>query len=315
VYLNDMGNAARMDAIEIADFRKLYGNTAAVRDVSLSVRRGELFGLIGPDGAGKTTLMRAICTLLVPDGGTVLVGGRDVTREVVAIRARLGYMPQRFSLYQDLTVEQNLRFFADLFQVSERDREKRLEQLYRFSRLSSFKGRRSGALSGGMKQKLALSCALVHTPEILVLDEPTTGVDPVSRHEFWEILRAIQREGTTILTSTAYLDEADRCDRVALMYGGETVAVGTPHEVKASFRHSLYRLKGKDTRALQRFFSGMAQVRDTQLFGDNVHVTFTEEPSESDWEQWQRASRGNLHYWAPESPSMEDVFLEFISHQ
>jgi ABC-2 type transport system ATP-binding protein len=302
-----------MDAITITDFTKSYGRTAAVRKASFSVHRGEMFGLIGPDGAGKTTLMRAICTLLVPDGGTVLVLGMDATREIVAIRARLGYMPQRFSLYQDLTVEQNLRFFADLFQVKPSERETRLERLYRFSRLKPFKHRRSGALSGGMKQKLALSCALIHTPEILVLDEPTTGVDPVSRHEFWEILRTIQRQGTTILVSTAYLDEADRCDRVALVHDGEIVAGGTPEELKGGFRHSLYSLRGKDVRALQRFFSGLSRVRGTQLFGDSVHVAFTREPAESEWEEWKRACGGNLEKRTHESPSMEDVFLELIT--
>ncbi len=272
-----------------------------------------MFGLIGPDGAGKTTLMRAVCTLLVPDGGTVLVLGMDATREIVAIRARLGYMPQRFSLYQDLTVEQNLRFFADLFQVKPSERETRLEELYRFSRLKPFKHRRSGALSGGMKQKLALSCALVHTPEILVLDEPTTGVDPVSRHEFWEILGTIQKQGTTILVSTAYLDEADRCDRVALVHDGNVVAAGTPEELKAGFRYSLYSLMGQDVRALQRYFSGLSEVRGTQLFGDSVHVAFTREPGESEWHEWERACVGNLEKRTHEAPSMDDVFLELIT--
>ncbi|UCF79109.1 MAG: ABC transporter ATP-binding protein [Candidatus Eiseniibacteriota bacterium] len=298
--------------IQITNFRKLYGKTEAVKEVSLSVERGELFGLIGPDGAGKTTLMRAVCTLLVPDGGTVLVQGRDAARDIAAVRARLGYMPQRFSLYQDLTVEQNLRFFADLFQVRQKEREGRLEELYRFSRLGPFKKRRAGALSGGMRQKLALSCALVHTPETLVLDEPTTGVDPVSRHEFWEILRAIQKEGTTILVSTAYLDEADRCDRVALMHEGRIVAVGTPEEIKAGFRHVLYRLAGRDARELRRFFSGLPQVHSTQLFGDAVHVVFAKKPGQSDWEEWRHALEGKLEHWSPERPSVEDVFLELI---
>jgi ABC-2 type transport system ATP-binding protein len=302
-----------VNAIEIKNFKKLYGAKVAVEDVSLSIRSGEMFGLIGPDGAGKTTLMRAVCTLLLPDGGTVFVHGRDATRDITPIRARLGYMPQRFSLYQDLTVEQNLLFFADLFQVARSEREKRLRELYRFSRLEPFKKRRSGALSGGMKQKLALSCALVHTPEILVLDEPTTGVDPVSRHELWEILGAIQKEGTTILVSTTYLDEADRCDRVALMHEGRIVAGGTPGEVKAGFRYCLFSMRGKDVRGLQRFFSGLPEVRGTQLFGDAVHVTFAREPLKSDWREWEQASGGNLLDWAPESPGMEDVFLELIT--
>ena len=302
-----------MNAIEIQSFCKRYGSREAVRGVSLSVRHGELLGLIGPDGAGKTTLMRAICTLIIPDEGRILVGGHDVRTEIMAIRALLGYMPQRFSLYQDLSVEQNLRFFADLFGVSKEEREKRTEQLYGFSRLAPFKKRKAGALSGGMKQKLALSCALIHTPEILVLDEPTTGVDPVSRQEFWEILRSIQKEGTTVFVSTAYLDEADEFDRVALMHRGEIGTVGSPDEVKATFRHPLYQATGRDARALRRFFATLPQTRGTQLFGDTVHVVFEQEPAVSDWQQWQRDSQGNLERWNLQPPSMEDVFFEFIA--
>ncbi|MCX5801862.1 MAG: ABC transporter ATP-binding protein [Candidatus Eisenbacteria bacterium] len=301
-----------MNAIEITDFRKRYGPIEAVKGVSLSVRGGELFGLIGPDGAGKTTLMRAICTLLVPDRGTILVQGRDVTRETMAVRALLGYMPQRFSLYQDLSVEQNLRFFADLFGVRHAEREQRTEQLYRFSRLAPFKKRKAGALSGGMKQKLALSCALIHTPEVLILDEPTTGVDPVSRQEFWEILRSIQGGGTTIFVSTAYLEEADECDRVALMHEGEIGTVGPPKEVRAAFRWPLYQVTGKDVRALRHFLGALPQARGTQLFGDTVHVVFEREPTGSEWQQWQHDSRGNLERWDNQAPSMEDVFFELI---
>ena len=302
-----------MNAIEISDFTKKYGTTAAVDGISLSVRQGELFGLIGPDGAGKTTTMRAVCTLLVPDGGTILVQGLDASRDLIRIRALLGYMPQRFSLYQDLSVEQNLRFFADLFRVPPVERREREEQLYRFSRLGDFKRRKAGALSGGMKQKLALSCALVHTPEVLVLDEPTTGVDPVSRQEFWDILRSIQKQGTSILVSTAYLDEADKCDRVVLMHRGRVVVAGTPSEVRAGFRHPLYRLKGKELRALQALFAGVAGTRTTQLFGDALHVVFDVEPPEGRWTEWRASSEGNLESWARQSPSIEDVFMDFMS--
>ena len=301
-----------MDAIEIAGFRKRYGAVEAVRDVSLSVRQNELFGLIGPDGAGKTTLMRAVCTLLAPDGGAIRVQGMDVAQHIAETRARLGYMPQRFSLYQDLSVEQNLRFFADLFRVPKAERQKRLEQLYRFSRLEPFRKRKAGALSGGMKQKLALSCALIHTPEILVLDEPTFGVDPVSRQEFWEILRSIREEGTAILVSTAYMDEADQCDRVALMHRGEIAAVDSPARIKDGFPYPLYRVGGKDVRALHRFFAGRTEIHTTQLFGDALHVSFHLRPTAEDWNGWVRASQDNLELWEPHPPSMEDVFMEFI---
>jgi ABC-2 type transport system ATP-binding protein len=304
-----------MNAIEINNFWKKYGTTVAVKGISLSVRQGELFGLIGPDGAGKTTMMRAICTLLVPDEGTLLVQGLNASDDLMPIRALLGYMPQRFSLYQDLSVEQNLRFFADLFQVPSAERRAREEQLYRFSRLGEFKKRKAAALSGGMKQKLALSCALIHTPEVLVLDEPTTGVDPVSRQEFWDILHSIQKQGTTIFVSTAYLEEADKCDRVALMYSGQIVVTGTSSEVRENFRHPLYRLKGKDVRALQTFFAGLAETRTTQLFGDALHVVFDVEPPENRWKEWQALSQGNLESWGRQSPSIEDVFMEFISSQ
>jgi len=302
-----------MNAIEISDFTKRYGTTTAVDTISLSVRQGELFGLMGPDGAGKTTTMRAVCTLLVPDGGTIVVQGLDVSRDLIRIRELLGYMPQRFSLYQDLSVEQNLRFFADLFRVRSAERREREEQLYRFSRLGEFRKRKAGALSGGMKQKLALSCALVHTPGVLVLDEPTTGVDPVSRQEFWDILRSIQKQGTTIFVSTAYLEEADKCDRVALMHSGRIVLAGTPSEVRASFRHPLYRLKGKNLRALQAFFAGAAETRTTQLFGDALHVVFNVEPPEDRWGDWLSQSGGNLESWAKQPPSIEDVFMDFVS--
>ena len=301
-----------MDAIEIANFRKQYGPVEAVRNVSLSVRENELFGLIGPDGAGKTTLMRAVCTLLAPDAGTIRVQGLDVAQHIAETRARLGYMPQRFSLYQDLSVEQNLRFFADLFRVPKAERQKRLEQLYRFSRLEPFRKRKAGALSGGMKQKLALSCALIHTPEILVLDEPTFGVDPVSRQEFWEILRSIREEGTAILVSTAYMDEADQCDRVALMHRGEIAAVGSPAQIKGGFPYPLYRAGGKYVRALHRFCAGRTGVHTTHRFGDALHVSFDLRPTTEDWEGWVRASQGNLDLWEPHPPSMEDVFMEFI---
>ncbi len=299
-----------MNAIEVRDFAKHYGALAAVRGISLEVRQGELFGLIGPDGAGKTTLLRTLCTLLAPDTGSLRVLGLDVVREMVRIRARIGYMPQRFSLYHDLSVEQNLRFFADLFQVPPVEREARLARLYRFSRLEPFRRRRAGALSGGMKQKLALSCALIHTPELLVLDEPTLGVDPVSRQEFWDILRTLRQEGTSILVSTAYMEEADQCDRVALMHQGRIAALGTPAELKAGFSRPLYRVRGPGVRDLHQFFAASPQVRTTQLFGDSVHVSFAEEPRASDWERWQQESGGRLRGWEAQAPSIEDVFLE-----
>ena len=301
-----------MNDIEIKNFTKKYGVTEAVKNISLSVKKGELFGLVGPDGAGKTSLIRSICTLLVPDSGSILVRGMDVSKSIAEIRSILGYMPQRFSLYQDLTVEQNLKFFADLFQVSEKEREIRKKQLFQFSRLKPFQKRQAGKLSGGMKQKLALSCALIHTPEILVLDEPTFGVDPVSRQEFWEILRIIQKEGTTILISTAYMDEADQCERIALFFDGNIKGIGTPDELRANFKYPLYKLSGSILRDLKISFSSFEEVHTTQLFGDSVHVSFKKEPDEKQWGNWQESTNNNLVQWTKLKPTIEDVFLDLM---
>jgi ABC-2 type transport system ATP-binding protein len=302
-----------MTAIEIKEFVKTYQSVEAVKGISLEVGKGELFGLIGPDGAGKTTLMRSICTLLRPTSGQILVNDMSTLTRVGDIRRILGYMPQRFSLYQDLTVEQNLNFFADLFQVPKEEMLKRREELYHFSKLEPFKHRKAGALSGGMKQKLALSCALIHTPEILILDEPTFGVDPVSRQEFWQILDGIKKQGTTILVSTAYMDEAERCDQIALMHQGKVITRGTPAEIKKQFPHPLYRIRGKDLRKLRDYFSEQKEVHKTQLFGDAIHVSFREKPTEEKWKSWQQDSSGNLTEWREQLPSMEDVFMELTA--
>lgn len=302
-----------VDAVlQIDHLVKKYKSVTAVNDVSLRVERAEIAGLIGPDGAGKTTLMRTVATLLKPTSGRVLVAGHDIVSEYPAVRHILGYMPQRFSLYQDLTVEQNLQFFADVFRVPESERAARLKKLYHFSRLEPFRHRAAGALSGGMKQKLALSCALIHRPEVLVLDEPTFGVDPVSRQEFWEILFEIRKEGAGILVSTAYMDEASRCDHVTLMHRGEFIASGAPEEVIRSFPYPLYRITGENIPQIRRFFDGLPTVHSTQLFGDALHVSFVREPAAENWRQWQRQLNGGLREWAPQPPSMEDVFMELM---
>jgi ABC-2 type transport system ATP-binding protein len=301
-----------MNDIEVKNFTKKYGLVEAVKDISLAINKGELFGIIGPDGAGKTSLIRTICTLLVPDSGSILVRGLDVTKNISGIRSILGYMPQRFSLYQDLTVEQNLRFFADLFQVPEKEREIRKEQLFQFSRLKPFQKRQAGKLSGGMKQKLALSCALIHTPDILVLDEPTFGVDPVSRQEFWDILRIIQKEGTTILVSTAYMDEADQCERVALFFNGNIKGVGTPDKLRENYKYPLYKLSGSNLRDLKISFSSFEEVHNIQLFGDSVHVSFKNNPSDQHWINWQKSTSNNLKEWLRLKPTIEDVFLDLM---
>ena len=299
-----------MAVVEVKKFVKTYGDVQAVKGISLEVEEGELFGLIGPDGAGKTTLLRTICTLLIPDSGSIHVQGMDVTKDIAAIRSILGYMPQRFSLYQDLTVSQNLRFFADLFQVPPEEQHKRLAELYHFSRLEPFKSRRAGALSGGMKQKLALSCALIHTPDILILDEPTFGVDPVSRNEFWDILHQIRDMGATILVSTAYMDEANLCDRVALIFDGEISVTDRPDILRDSFKYPLFQVRGRSLPALHSMFNSLDGIHTIQKFGDTLHISFYTLPEDAQWKQWKNQSDGNLIDWETIDPSMEDIFLD-----
>ncbi len=259
--------------IVLEDLQKSYGANAAVQGLSLTVPAGRICGLIGPDGAGKTTAMRIVCGLLRPDGGRATVLGRDCTREAQAIKPHLGYMPQRFSLYPDLTVAENLRFFADLFSVPRDQRERREAELMDFSKLGPFRSRRAGRLSGGMKQKLALSCTLIHTPEVLVLDEPTTGVDPVSRREFWRILRELAGRGLALLVSTPYMDEAGLCDEVVLVHGGRAIARGTPAEVAASFPRRLLEVRGPDlAAAIARLRADGVAGTDARRFGDRLHL-------------------------------------------
>ncbi|RMF64273.1 MAG: ABC transporter ATP-binding protein [Calditrichaeota bacterium] len=302
-------------AIEIDHFHKSYGAVTAVADLTLSVEEGELFGLIGPDGAGKTTTMRTLCTLLKPDRGRLLVDGRDVCTDVAYIRGILGYMPQRFSLYPDLSVEQNLNFFADLFGVSKEEKAQRIERLYAFSRLGPFKRRLAQDLSGGMKQKLALSCTLVHTPKILILDEPTTGVDPVSRKEFWEILQQLQREGVTILLSTPYMDEAGLCDRVAFMHQGRILALDNPARLTRLFPYHLYEVSATDRQALVAYFLSETDAVSVQTFGDRLHVSFRD--------PLPRKARDRIRAQAPceiqeinaIEPSVEDTFLTLMNRE
>jgi len=259
--------------IDITHLYKKYGDVTAVDDLNLQVKQGEMLGLIGPDGAGKTTTLRILCGLLHADEGDCVLDGKDVKKELSVIRSLIGYMPQRFSLYPDLTVAENLRFFADLFLVPKAERETRLERLLQFSKLGPFSKRRANALSGGMKQKLALSCTLIHTPKILLLDEPTTGVDPVSRREFWNILKELKEQGVTILVSTPYMDEAERCDRIAFIHKGSILAVETPQDIPALYTRALYELKCEDFVRAARLLEGRENIESVQIFGDRVHVS------------------------------------------
>jgi len=233
------------DVITVTNLEKKYGATVALAGVSFGVAAGSLFGIIGPDGAGKTTLMRILATMIAPDAGSATVLGFDVNRGYDRIRPSIGYMPQRFSLYEDLTVRENMLFFADIFNVPAQERPRRIDRLLGFSRLGPFQDRRAGRLSGGMKQKLALSCALIHTPRLLVLDEPTTGVDPVSRTEFWKILGELHDQGITIVVSTPYMDEAAYCDRLVLLHRGAVIDAASPGELTGRYPKTLYRITGR----------------------------------------------------------------------
>ncbi|PKP33322.1 MAG: ATPase [Bacteroidetes bacterium HGW-Bacteroidetes-16] len=255
--------------------KKQYGTVEALKDVSIDVFQGELFGFIGPDGAGKTTLFRILTSLVLPDAGSAFIGSLDVVKDYKKIRKSTGYMPGRFSLYSDLTVEENLQFYARIFKTSVKENYDLISDIYR--QIEPFKKRRAGDLSGGMKQKLALSCALIHNPEVLVLDEPTTGVDAVSRMEFWELLKKMQKKGITILVSTPYMDEASLCDRVALMEHGELLAVDTPVCIEKSFTGNLLAVKSNQMYGLLSDLEQFPDATQVFRFGEFIHITFKSE--------------------------------------
>lgn len=265
------GVDSQEDVLVAEHLVKRFGGTTALDDVSVTIGRGELFGFIGPDGGGKTTLFRILVTLLVPDSGIARVLGRDVVKDLWDLRRRIGYMPGRFSLYPDLSVEENIRFFASVFGTSLEREYEQIAPIY--SQLEPFKTRRSAALSGGMKQKLALCCALVHRPEILFLDEPTTGVDAVSRREFWDLLSRIKTSGLTIVVSTPYMDEANRCDRVALMQRGRILAIDTPKAITESFDRPLFAVRVADRFGALRALREYPNTNTIYPFGEVMHFT------------------------------------------
>lgn len=257
-------------AIALEGISKHYGKTTALTDVTFSVPEGSMFGLIGPDGAGKSTLYRILTTLITPDSGTATVAGLDVRTDYRKIRTEIGYMPERFSLYPDLTVSENLNFFASLFGVRVQDNYDLIAPF--FNQLAKFPHRRAGALSGGMKQKLALGCALIHRPKILLLDEPTTGVDAVSRSEFWDMLATLRQKGITILVSTSYMDEAERCERIALINAGRILKVDTPQRLVEGIGERLYNASAGEMYPLLMALRSMPEVRNCYTFGATLHV-------------------------------------------
>lgn len=299
----------------VEGLHKSFGGTHALDDVSLSVRPGELFGLVGPDGGGKTTLFRILTTLLIPDAGQATVLGLDVVKDLWEIRARVGYMPGRFSLYPDLSVEENLRFFASVFGTTVEQGYSMIAPIY--GQIEPFRTRRAGALSGGMKQKLALSCALVHRPDLLLLDEPTTGVDAVSRREFWDLLHDLQRTGLTIVVSTPYMDEASRCDRIALVQKGRLLAIDPPAQVGARFPRSLFAITGTPRHALIVALRAFPHAASVQPFGDTVHYSdqrdgYTAERLRAELAPYLAAAGiGELAVVAI-APTIEDTFMELM---
>lgn len=264
---------AQADLIVSADrVTKRFADIAAVDGLSITVKRGEIFGLVGPDGAGKTTTMRMLAGVMPPDAGSIIVDGVDIVADPEEGKQHISYMPQRFGLYEDLTVEENIRFYADLFEVAARVRDERAQRLLAASGMSQFRSRLAGQLSGGMKQKLGLTCALVHTPKILLLDEPTTGVDPLSRRDFWRILYGLREDGVTILITTAYLDEAERCNRLALLHGGRALYCETPAALKERMPGTLVVISSPEGRQVRSTIADLAGVSNVILVGDGVHA-------------------------------------------
>jgi ABC-2 type transport system ATP-binding protein len=259
-------------AIETDDLTRAFKKVVAVDRLSLAIQRGEIFGLVGPDGAGKTTTIRLLCAIMNPTSGSAKVAGFDTVKEAEDIKRRIGYMAQRFNLYGDLSVIENLTFFADIFAVGGDVRNERIDQLLAFARLTEFKDRRAAQLSGGMQKKLALACTLIHEPEILFLDEPTTGVDPVSRREFWDILSDLHLRGVTLFVSTPYMDEAERCSRVGLMFEGEMIVCDKPENVKDLIGGELIELRPDDLRRAGKIVADLDGVLEIQTYGDLLHV-------------------------------------------
>ena len=299
-------------AIKMADLTKTFGDTTAVDHLNLEVQEGELFGLVGPDGAGKTTTMRMLTAIMRPTSGEAFVAGHSILHAGERIKENIGYMSQRFGLYEDLTVIENIHFYADLFLVPKQERPQRIERLLGFSNLTPFKHRRAGRLSGGMKQKLGLACALIHTPKILFLDEPTNGVDPVSRRDFWKILYDLLKEGITIFVSTAYLDEAERCTRIGLMHQGKLLIKDVPNRVKQSLRLPMFQIWVADVRRAKQFVQERQGVKRASIYGDSLHVTVARKDVVNQLIQDLQAQGFAINGQREILPSLEDVFISMV---
>ena len=303
-----------MLSIQTIHLTKSFESLTAVKDLSLEVKAGEIFGLVGPDAAGKTTTLRMLCGILVPDGGEATVAGCDIRRETESLKEKVGYLPQRFGLYGDLTVTENLTFYADIYQVPRADRKNRFDRLFHFSNLGPFRDRLAGQLSGGMKQKLALSCALVHQPEVLLLDEPTFGVDPVSRRDLWLIVHDMVAEGVTAVVSTAYMDEAERFDRVALLDRGHILALDTPTVLQEGLSGTVLSVRVDRPREARLVLASHPSVRRAAVFGDRIHVSATSAANALPAIRLALETGGFVvSSVEPVTASMEDVFIDRIA--
>jgi ABC-2 type transport system ATP-binding protein len=260
------------DFVTVDHITRRFKQLVAVQDLNFSIRKGEIFGILGPDGTGKTTLLRMMAGVLNPTSGNIRIGDLDTVKQAEAVKARIGYMPQRFGLYSDLSVAENLDFVADIFEVHGEVRRRRMSELYDFTQLERFKERRAGQLSGGMKKKLGLACSLIHEPEVLLLDEPTTGVDPVARRSFWDLLSGLHAKGTTTIVSTPYMDEAERCNRVLLLFEGKILACDTPQRIKKMIPGSVIAIQNNDIRHLKTVIEELPFLLDIQTYGDQLNL-------------------------------------------
>ncbi|MFC1835501.1 ATP-binding cassette domain-containing protein [Thermodesulfobacteriota bacterium] len=301
------------NAIILAEgLHKDFGAVRALQGLDLMVRRGEIFGIVGPDGAGKTTTMRILAGIMVPTSGEAWVDGVSIVDSPEEVQDHIAYMPQRFGLYSDLTVMENLQFYADLFRVPAKERTERIDRLFGFSRLGPFKDRFAGALSGGMKQKLALACALVHSPRLLLLDEPTNGVDPVSRRDFWRILNELLQEGISILVTTAYLDEAERTHRVGLMNEGRMIHCGEPQAIKDLVKGEFFEIVSSDMPKTRDLLAGRSGILDLNLFGEGLHVRLESGHDPLALRTHLESNGVEILSFRRISPAMEDAFLSLM---
>jgi ABC-2 type transport system ATP-binding protein len=306
----------KQSIIETKKLTRRFKEVTAVDGLDLSVWRGEIFGLVGPDGAGKTTTIRMLCAIMDPTGGSARVAGFDTVREPEQIKRRIGYMAQRFNLYGDLTVSENLDFFADIFQVRGQARRERKERLLEFARLTEFRKRRAAHLSGGMQKKLALACTLIHQPEIIFLDEPTTGVDPVSRREFWDILTELHLQGITIFVSTPYMDEAERCSRVGLMYQGQIIICDVPEQIKGLVAGDLLEVRTSDLRRAEDLVAGLEGVLEVQTYGDLLHVFVEDAAAQQESLHAALVAEGiEVTGVRQTRPRMEEAFISLVRRQ